>query len=196
MARRKCRSPLRSTRISTSPAAPPLAMANLAARIRNGNNRNHSAAGVTRGREAKPKDVKSQPVIIGDSALAQEAEKKLRAEDTAPPLNRNLLSRPAKARARVVDDAFPKHGAVLVKGDTPGSVAALDLLSGRFPNLLGTRQAISVARKYSLRLASILFAARSSAGQAAAALYHLTIAGRRKSISQQMAHRALQQERA
>lgn len=146
------------------------AMANLAARI------GMETTGITLplaspADEAKPKDVKSQPVIIGDSMLAQEAEKKLRAEDAAAAESESALA-PGEGEARVVDDAFPKHGAILVKGDTPGSVAALDLLSGRFPNLWEPgKQYLSLENiRYDLHR---FFSLHSSAGQAAAALYHL-----------------------
>ncbi len=146
------------------------AMANLAARM------GMETTGITLplaspADEAKLKDVKSQPVIAGDSALAQEAEKKLRAEDTADAESESALA-PGEGEVRMVDDAFPKHGAILVKGDTVGSVAALDLLSGRFPNLWEPgKQHLSLENiRYDLHR---FFSLHSSAGQAAAALYHL-----------------------
>jgi len=146
------------------------AMANLAARL------GMETTGITLPMaspaiEAKPKDVKFQPAIAGDSTLAQEVEKKLRAEDAAAEESEPALAA-GEGEARVVDDAFPKHGAILVRGDTAGSVAALDLLSSRFPNLWEPgKQYVSLENiRYDLHR---FFSLHSSAGQAAAALYHL-----------------------
>lgn len=146
------------------------AMANLAARM------GMETTGITLplaspADPAKPKDVKFQPVIAGDSALAQEVEKKLRAQDTIAADSEPALAA-GEGEARVVDDAFPKHGAILVKGDAAGSAAAFDLLSGRFPNSWEPgKQYLSLENiRYDLHR---FFSLHSSAGQAAAALYHL-----------------------
>ena len=147
-----------------------VAMANLAARM------GLEATGITLplaspADEAKPKNVKTQPVIAGNSPLAQDAGKKLRAEATAMAEMESALA-PGEGEARVVDDAFSKHGAILVSGDATGSVAALDLLSGHFPNLWEPgKQYLSLENiRYDLHR---FFSLHSSAGQAAAALYHL-----------------------
>ncbi|MHB8412767.1 MAG: M14 family metallopeptidase [Candidatus Acidiferrales bacterium] len=150
--------------------APGTAMANFAARM------GLESTGITLplaspADDAKPKDVKTQPVIAGNSPLAQDAEKKLRAEDTAIAEVESALA-PGEGEARVVDDAFPKHGAILVSGDAAGSVAALDLLSGHFPNLWEPgKEYLSLENiRYDLHR---FFSLHSNAGQAAVALYHL-----------------------
>ncbi|MHB8676473.1 MAG: M14 family zinc carboxypeptidase [Candidatus Acidiferrales bacterium] len=146
------------------------AMANLAARM------GLEATGITLpfaspAANAQPKDVKTQAVIAGESPLAQQAEMRLRAEDTAIAAAEAALA-PGEGEARVVDDAFPKHGAILVSGDAAGSVAALDLLAGRFPNLWkpGKPYLSLETIRYDLHR---FFSLHSSAGQAADALYHL-----------------------
>ena len=121
--------------------------------------------------DSKAKDVKTQAVIAGASPLAEAAEKKLRNEDTVASQSETSLA-PGEGEARVVDDAFPKHGAVIVTGDDSGSVAALNLISGHFPDLWEPgKQYLSLENiRYDLHR---FFSLHSSAGQASAALYHL-----------------------
>ncbi len=65
-----------------------------------------------------------------------------------------------------------RRGAILVKGDEAGATAALDVLSGHFPNVWETgKQYLSLEEiRYDLHR---FFSLRSGAGQASAALYHL-----------------------
>ena len=124
-----------------------------------------TAAGV------RARDVKTQAVIAGESDLAREAERKLRSQDTVAAQAETNLS-PGEGELRIVDDSFGRRGAVLVRGDDTGSAAALDLLSERFPNVWETgKQHLSLEEiRYDLHQ---FFSFRSSAGQAAAGLYHL-----------------------
>ncbi len=121
--------------------------------------------------DATPKQVKTQAVIAGDSPLAKEVERKLAGGDTTWQQAESALAA-GEGEARIVDDAFEKHTAVLIKGDAAGSAAALDLVSGHFPNLWETgKQYLSLDEiRYDLHR---FFSLRSGVGQAAAALYHL-----------------------
>ncbi len=121
--------------------------------------------------DATPRQVRAQVVIAGDSTLAQEAEKKLRASDTVAAQAEIALA-PGEGEARAVDEAFGRRGAILVRGDEMGSAAALELLAERFPNLWETgKQNLSLEEiRYDLHR---FFSLRSGAGQASAALYHL-----------------------
>lgn len=147
-----------------------IAMANLAARM------GLETTGITLpiavpAPDATVRSVRTQAVIAGDSKVADEAAKKLAASDLAAQQAEAAL--PAgEGEARIVDDAFEKHGALLIKGDGAGSSAALDLLSGRFPNLWETgKPYLSVEEiRYDLHR---FFSLRSGVGQAAVALYHL-----------------------
>jgi hypothetical protein len=147
-----------------------IAMANLAARM------GMEATGITLpiaspAADATPRQVRSQAVIAGDSALAQEAEKKLRAGDTASAQVETALA-PGEGELRAVDEAFGRRGAILVRGDESGGAAALNLLSGHLPSLWETgKQYLSLEEiRYDLHR---FFSLRSGVGQAAAALYHL-----------------------
>lgn len=147
-----------------------IAMANLAARM------GMEATGITLPLASPAdgvavKDVKTQAVIAGDSAVAKEAERKLHEEDTAAAQAETNLGS-GEGEARVVDKSFAQHGAVLVRGDDAGSAAAIDLLAGHFPNLWEPgKPYLSLEEiRYDLHR---FFSLRSSPGQAAAALYHL-----------------------
>jgi hypothetical protein len=147
-----------------------IAMANFAARM------GMETTGITLpiaspATDATPRQVRTQAVIGGDSALAQEAEKKLRAADTAAAQAETALS-PGEGEVRAVDEAFGRRGAILVRGDEAGSAAAMDLLAGHFPNLWETgKQNPSLEEiRYDLHR---FFSLRSGVGQASAALYHL-----------------------
>jgi hypothetical protein len=140
-----------------------IAMANLAARM------GLETTGITLplavpSTTAAVKDVKGKSVIVGDSALGQEAAKKLHEEDSV------ATDLPAgTGELRIVDKAFGRNPAVLVRGDVP---AALSMLSDHFPNIwepgkqFGTLEEI----RYDLHR---FFSLRSSSGQAAVALYRL-----------------------
>jgi hypothetical protein len=147
-----------------------VAMANFAARM------GMEATGITLpiaspAAEANARQVRTQAVIAGDSALAQEVERKLRAGDTVAVQSETTLAA-GVGEVRAVDEAFGRRGAVLVRGDDAGAAGALELLSGHFPNIWETgKQYASLEEiRYDLHR---FFSLRSGAGQAAAALYHL-----------------------
>ena len=146
------------------------ALANLAARM------GMEATGVTLplaspATDSAVKDVRTQAVIAGDSALSKEADAKLRAQDTASPQTEPNLAR-GEGEIRVVDDSFARRGALLARGDDAGAAAGLDLLSGHFPNLWEPgKPYLSLEEiRYDLHR---FFSLRSGAGQAAVGLYHL-----------------------
>jgi len=153
------------------PAGPAgIAMANLAARM------GLETTGIslpiaTPATGAAVKDVRTKAVVAGDSAVAKEAERKLREEDTAAAEAEPAVSS-GEGELRIVDKAFGRQSAVLVRGDEAGATAALDLLSAHFPNLWEPgKQYLSVEEiRYDLHR---FFSLRSPAGQAAVALYRL-----------------------
>jgi len=120
---------------------------------------------------AVARDVRAPAVLAGNSPLSQEAERKLRANDTAAAQSETDLA-PGEGELRIVDDAFTRRAAVLTRGDDAGEAAALGVLSDRFPNLWEQgKQYLSIEEiRYDLHR---FFSLRSSSGQAAAALYHL-----------------------
>ncbi len=147
-----------------------IAMANFAARM------GLEATGITLplaspATEATARQVRVQAVIAGDSAIAQEAERKLRAGDTVAAQSETALAS-GVGEVRTVDEAFGRRGAILVRGDDVGAAAALQLLSGHFPNIWdpGKQHASLEEIRYDLHR---FFSLRSGAGQSAAALYHL-----------------------
>jgi len=147
-----------------------VAMANLAARM------GLETTGITLpiaspADTAAARDVRAPAVLAGASPLAQEAERKLRANDTAAAQAETDLA-PGEGELRIVDDAFTRRPAVLTRGDDQGSAAALGALADRFPNLWEQgKQYLSLEEiRYDLHR---FFSLRSSSGQAAAALYHL-----------------------
>lgn len=147
-----------------------IAMANLAARI------GLEATGLTlplaspAGR-ATARDVRAPAVLAGDSTLAQEAAKKLRAMDSAAAESETPLS-PGEGEIRVVDDAFGRRPAVLATGADAAQSTAIELLSAHLPNLWEQgKQYLSIEEiRYDLHR---FFSLRSGVGQSAAALYHL-----------------------
>ena len=120
---------------------------------------------------ATTRDVRAQAVIAGNSTLSQEAEKKLRADDTAFAEAETALG-PGEGELRIADNAFGRRAAVLARGDDRGQAAAIEALAGHFPNLWEQgKQYLSIEEiRYDLHK---FFSVRSSVGQAAAALYHL-----------------------
>jgi len=121
--------------------------------------------------QAAARDVRTQAVLGGDSALSQEVEKKLRASDTAAAQSETALAA-GEGELRVVDDAFGRRAAILTRGDDAGSAAALDLLSGHLPNLWEPgKQYLAIDEiRHDLHQ---FFSRRSGVGQAAAGLYLL-----------------------
>jgi hypothetical protein len=147
-----------------------VAMANLAARM------GLETTGITLpiaspADTAAARDVRAPAVVAGQSPLAQEAERRLRATDTAAAQAETDLV-PGEGEVRIVDDAFTRRPAVLARGDDAGSAAALGALADHFPNLWEQgKQYLSIEEiRYDLHR---FFSLRSSSGQAAAALYHL-----------------------
>ncbi|HLJ50645.1 MAG TPA: M14 family metallopeptidase [Bryobacteraceae bacterium] len=146
-----------------------IAMANLAARM------GLETTGLTLplampASAAAVKDARTKAVIAGNSALATEAAKKMREQDTAfteqPPLA------PGDGELNIVDKAFGRQSAVLVRGDSAGETAALAALSTHFPNVWepGKQHPSLEEIRYDLHR---FFSLRSGAGQAAAAMYRL-----------------------
>ena len=147
-----------------------IAMANLAARM------GLEATGITLplaspAPAATARDVRAPAVLAGDSALSQEATKKLLAEDTAAAESETPLAA-GEGELRIVDDAFGRRPAVLARGDDGAQAAALDLLAGHLPNLWEQgKQYLSLEEiRYDLHR---FFSRRSGVGQAASALYLL-----------------------
>ena len=147
-----------------------VAMANLAARM------GLETTGITlplavAANSAAPRDVRTKAVVAGDSDLARQAERRMTEEDTTSAQSEPKLAA-GEGELRIVDKAFGRQPAVLVRGDEPGSSAALDLLSAHFPNVWEPgKQHISLEEiRYDLHR---FFSLRSSAGQASFALYRL-----------------------
>ncbi len=141
-----------------------IAMANLAARM------GLETTGITiplatPASTATVRDVRAKAVVSESSPLGKEAARKMREEDP-------WASTPGAGigELRVVDKAFGRQPAVLVRGDES---AALGLLADHFPNLWEAgKQYLSVEEiRYDLHR---FFSLRSSAGQASVALYRLS----------------------
>ncbi|MGB8590907.1 MAG: M14 family zinc carboxypeptidase [Candidatus Acidiferrales bacterium] len=153
------------------PAGPEgTALANLAARV------GLEGTGITlpfasHAEEGTPKKVKTPAILASSSPLVQEAEKKLQEEEAAAGQSPASLSA-GEGELRVVDNVFKKNGVVLVRGDDAGSIAALDLLAGRFPSLWNSgKQYLSLENiRYELHR---FFALHSAVGQATDAVYLL-----------------------
>jgi hypothetical protein len=147
-----------------------IAMANLAARM------GLETTGLTLplatpASAAAVKDVRSKAVVARDSDVAKEAERKLLAEDTAASQTETALAA-GEGELRIVDKAFGRQSAVLVRGDEAGASTALGLLSDHFPNIWepGKQYASLEETRYDLHR---FFSLRSGVGQASAALYRL-----------------------
>ena len=153
------------------PAGPDgIAMANLAARM--GLETTGISLPIASPADAAiPRDVRTQAVLAGHSALSEAALRKLTSRDTAAAQSETPLA-PGEGEVRVVDDAFGRRAALLARGDQAGTAAALDLIATRFPNLWEQgKPYLSLEEiRYDLHR---FFSQRSSAGQAAAALYLL-----------------------
>ena len=146
------------------------AMANLAARMgMESTGINLPLATPVEGATAR--SVRANAVLAGSAALSQEAERKLRAQDTAAAQSETPLLA-GEGELRIVDNAFGRRAAVLAGGDEAGQAAALGLLADRFPNLWEQgKQHLSLEEiRYDLHR---FFSQRSSVGQAAAGLYQL-----------------------
>ena len=123
-----------------------------------------------RRRDATVRDVRSKSVVETSSELGKEAERKFLEEDTAGKSEPALS--PGEGELRIVDKAFGRQPAVLVRGDEAGAGAALGLLSEHFPNLWETGKEHESLEEIRYDLHRF-FSLRSPAGQAAFALYRL-----------------------
>ncbi len=146
-----------------------VAMANLAARM------GLETTGITLplatpAAGATAKEVRTKSVLDTSSPIGQEAERKFLEEDTASHNEPGLTE--GEGEVRVVDKAFGKQPAVLVRGSGTGSEAAITALANHFPNLWepGKQFASLEEVRYDLHR---FFSLRSSSGQAAFALYRL-----------------------
>ena len=149
---------------------PGVAMANLAARM------GLESTGITLPLAvAAPgvvlRDVRSKSVVTESSELGKEAARKLNTEDTVADQAETPLAA-GEGEARVVDKAFGRQPAVLLRGDDEGASAALSLLSDHFPNLWEQgKQHLSVEEiRFDMHR---FFSLRSAPGQASVALYRL-----------------------
>ncbi len=150
--------------------APGIALANLAARM--GLETTGLALPLARAEtDVRPKDVHTKAVLFEGSPLGQEAAKKLSSEDTSGKEAETPLAS-SEGELRVVDRAFGKQSAVLMRGDQQGSVAAMQLLTDRFPNLWETGKQYASLEELRYELHQF-FSLRSGVGQSAVALYHL-----------------------
>jgi hypothetical protein len=140
-----------------------IAMANLAARM------GMETTGITLplatpADAATVRDIRTKSVVPESSNVGKEAAARLRDESPSEP------SIPqGGGELRVVDKAFGRQPAVLVRGD---EAAALGLLAGHFPSLWETgKKNLSLEEiRYDLHR---FFSLRSSAGQASVALYRI-----------------------
>jgi hypothetical protein len=146
-----------------------VSMANLAARLA------LETTGVTlpiaiAADDVTPGGVTMEAIVAGESALTKAVEKRLQDEDTSHAGGKPLA--PGEGELRVVDEALAKHDALLLRGDSQGAAAAAALAAAHFPNLWEYgKQYVSLGEiRTDLHR---FFSHRSSAGQAAAALYHL-----------------------
>jgi hypothetical protein len=147
-----------------------IALANLAARM------GLETTGIslplaTPASQATARDVRTKAVVDAGSDLGKLALRKVGEEDPAAEQAEPAL--PAgEGELRIVDKAFGRQPALLVKGDEAGASAALGMLSAHFPNIWepGKQFASLEEIRYDFHR---FFSLRSPAGQAAASLYRL-----------------------
>src|SRR6185437_11466519 len=115
---------------------------------------------------ANLKQIQEQPVVAGDSPLAQDLEKKLAADDAAAALA------PGEGQLRVVDRAFGARAGVLVRGDDAGAAAAVELAAEHLPNVwsVGKQHESIEDIRYDLHQ---FFSLHSGVGQASAGMFFL-----------------------
>ncbi len=109
-----------------------VAMANFAARM------GMEATGITLpiaspAAEANARQVRTQAMIAGDSALAQEVERKLRAGDTVAAQAETALAA-GVGEVRAVDEAFGRRGAFLFAATMPARLRRCNF----FPDIFRT----------------------------------------------------------
>lgn len=164
-----------TSRLYVPEGMPGVAMANLAARL--GLETTGIAlpiAYVPSG--ISPAQVDKQAVVTADSTLGRQiiAELSSATDQQGKPFGPEIFSPLAagEGEIREIDDAFGKHAALLVRGDAAGESAALDYAAEHIPFLwqADKRYESLDEIRYDLHR---FFSLRSSAGQAAVALYHL-----------------------
>ena len=172
-----------SSKLYVPAGEPGIAMANLAARL------GLETTGITLPIAlpdvgASAVQVRSAAVISGETLLTQHAEDLLGAP-SGTAMDKILPGQFAKDGAaelatlklgegelRVVDRAFGANPALLVRGDSSGTIAALDYLSQRLPYLWEPSKKFTGLEEMRLDLANF-FSIRSSTGQATAAMFLL-----------------------
>lgn len=144
-----------------------IAMANLAARM------GLETTGITLplatpASAVNVREIRTKSVIAEGSEIANAAISRLHEEARLPeaPLGTR------EGELRVIDHAFGRNPAVLVRGDQTGEAAAFGLESDHFPNFWDAgKQYLSLEEiRYDLHR---FFSLRSAAGQASVALYRL-----------------------
>jgi hypothetical protein len=133
---------------------------------------------------ASPVSITTPVVIAGESQLTQHAKDMLGApagtamdnlvpgqlgKDGAPELPALKMG---EGELQVVDRAFGKNPALLVRGDNAGEAAALEYAAGHLPYLWEPSKKFAGLDEMRLELAQF-FSMRSSTGQATAALFDL-----------------------
>ena len=151
------------TQLYVPEGAAGIAMANLAARM------GMETTGITLPlatptNATTVREIRTKSVVPESSDVGKEAARKLKEESPAEPTIRS-----GQGELRIVDKAFGRQPALLIRGD---EAAALSLLSDHFPNLWEPgKQNLSIEEmRYDLHR---FFSLRSSAGQASVALYRL-----------------------
>ena len=149
---------------------PGVAMANVAARM------GLESTGITLplavpAPSVAAREIRTKSVLLESYDIGKEAARKLAEEDGVAAQVETALAA-GEGEARIVDKAFGRRAAVLIKGDSDGASAALGLLSDHFPNLWEQgKQHLSIEElRFDLHR---FFSLRSSPGQAGAALYRL-----------------------
>lgn len=150
---------------------PGIAMANLAARMGLESTGLTLPLAVPVSATLAPRDIRTKSVIAEGAEAAKEAVKKLGEEDAVASQVETALAA-GEGEARIVDKAFGRQPAVLIRGDTEGASAALSMLSDHFPNVWEPgKQHLSLEEvRFELHR---FFSLRSAPGQTAAALYRL-----------------------
>jgi hypothetical protein len=133
---------------------------------------------------ASPIQVRSAAVISGETLLAQHVKDLLGAPGGTPmdKIQAGQFAKdgalqlpqlkPGEGELQVVDRGFGANPALLIRGDSAGTTAALDYASRRLPYLWEPSKKFAGLEEMRLDLAKF-FSLRSSAGQATAALFNL-----------------------
>jgi hypothetical protein len=172
-----------TARLYVSAGDPGVAMANLAARLA------FESVGVTLplafpAAGVTPTQANGIPVVTDDSLLGEhglnllgapggaDLEKMLPGQFIHAQAPELTAMQPGEGELRVVDRAFGKNPALLVRGDAAGEAAALTYGSQRLPYLWEPSKKYESTDEMRLDVQRF-FSLRSSAGQASVALYHL-----------------------